>query len=67
MFDPLFMMFAQASSGDFTYGHNALDEAAAYACNHNVSAQAACLALGLNYNSLLNEEKQYLENKIMEG
>lgn len=65
--DPLFMMFAQACSGDFTYGHSKLDEAAKYANIHDVPLDDACSAVGINYYNLLNEEKEYLKNKFMEG
>lgn len=76
MFDPTFMMYAAACEGDFTVGKSTLDaiaEVLAYNWvtldsnpnNPNV-CRAACNIFNVNFDSLLNEEIDYLSRKIEE-
>lgn len=71
--DMAFSCFAQATEGDFTIGKENLDiiaEALAYNWIHlqiipnTEAAKNACKELGFDYNDLLDEEIDYLKEKI---
>lgn len=72
--DEVFMMYAEAASGDFTAGQRNLKRAAAiiannyhqYGLNPNDPNhyKSVCSSVGFNYDSLLNEEVDYLANEI---
>ena len=73
--DMAFMCFAQATEGDFTVGQDKLNEVAkilAYDWVHmlvkpdTVAAQYVCRQLGFNYDSLLDEEVDYLKLRVEE-
>lgn len=70
-----FMMFAQASEGDFTVGQDKLNKVAeilAYNWAYmrvqpdTIAARYTCQQLGFNYDSLLSEEVDYLAQKTEE-
>lgn len=73
--DMAFMCFAQATDGDFTVGQNKLNKVAQIMAYNWVymrikpdtdSARQVCNQFGFNYDSLLNEEVDYLKTKIEE-
>lgn len=66
MFDPTFMMFAQACGGDFTYGQEVLNNVARLAADRDYSLDDACHYYGVVYSNLLEEEKNYLKQKVRE-
>ena len=70
-----FMMFAQATEGDFTVGQEKLNQVAqvlAYDWVYmrvypdTISARYVCNKLGFSYDQLLSEEIDYLERKTEE-
>ena len=75
--DMAFACYAQASEGDFTVGKAKLDQTAEALAfnwvymrlspNDNTVVRNTCHRLGFDYDSLLNEEIDYLERKTEEA
>ena len=71
-----FMCFAQATEGDFTVGQNKLNKVAEILAHNWVTAKIdpnnpfvyrqICNLNGFNYDSLLDEEVDYLQHKVEE-
>ena len=75
MNDMAFMCFAQATDGDFTVGQDKLNKVAEILAYNwvylrvkpdTIAARYACQQLGFNYDSLLDEEVDYLQLKVEE-
>lgn len=74
--DMAFMCFAQATEGDFTVGQNKLNKVAEILAHNWVTAKIdpndpfvyrqICKLNGFNYDSLLDEEVDYLQLKVEE-
>lgn len=74
--DMAFSCYAQACEGDFTVGYEALDQVAESLGynwvylrvnpNDMTTVRYTCQRLGINYDSLLNEEVDYLSRKTEE-
>lgn len=73
--DMAFMCFAQATEGDFTVGQGKLNKVAEILAYNwvymrvtpdTVAARYACQQLGFNYDSLLDEEVDYLAQRTEE-
>lgn len=75
MFDPTFMMYAAACEGDFTVGQDKLNKVAEILAYNwvymrvtpdTIAARYVCQQLGFNYDSLLDEEVDYLKLRVEE-
>lgn len=73
--DMAFSCFAQATEGDFTVGQSKLNKVAEILAYNwvymrvtpdTISARYACQQLGFNYDSLLDEEVDYLQTRVEE-
>lgn len=73
--DMAFMCFAQATEGDFTVGQDKLNKVAEILAYNwvymrvtpdTIAARYACQQLGFNYDSLLDEEVDYLKLRVEE-
>ena len=73
--DRAFSCFAQATEGDFTVGKNKLNKVAEILAHNwvylrvkpdTIAARYTCQQLGFNYDSLLDEEVDYLQLKVEE-
>lgn len=75
--DRAFSCYAQAKEGDFTVGKAKLDQTAEVLAynwvylrvnpNDMITVRYTCQKLGFEYDSLLDEEVDYLERKIEEA